>query len=140
MGNSVLPGCAVLDVEKAGFHACGPDRVVEVAVVQVEAKRAPFGHAVADEGPFWEQLAGKSVCFTGELMATVCGRRLSRDAATALACEAGLIVAPRVTRGLDFLVLADVRSMSGKAKLARKYGIPLLAEWDLWRAMGLGVS
>ncbi|MGE0190456.1 MAG: hypothetical protein AB7T63_00295 [Planctomycetota bacterium] len=31
-------------------------------------------------------------------------------------------------------------SYSIQAKLARKYGIPLLAELDLWRAMGLGSS
>ncbi|MEZ6009760.1 MAG: exonuclease domain-containing protein [Planctomycetota bacterium] len=110
------------------------------AAAPEEAKQAPSGHAVADEGPCWDQFAGKTVCFTGELMATVDGRRLSRDDATALACEAGLIVAPRVTKRLDFLVLADVHSMSGKAKLARKYGIPLLAEWHLWRAMGLEVT
>ena len=85
-------------------------------------------------------LAGKSVCFTGELAATIAGEPVSRERAESLAREAGLVVAKGVTKSLDFLVLADPMSMSGKAKKARQYGTRLLAEPVFWSALGVAVD
>lgn len=85
-------------------------------------------------------LAGKSVCFTGELAATIGGEPVSREQAESLARDAGLVVANSVTKSLDFLVLADPMSMSGKAKKARQYGTRLLAEPVFWSALGVSVD
>ncbi|MBL9088797.1 MAG: hypothetical protein JNM10_16785 [Planctomycetia bacterium] len=85
-------------------------------------------------------LAGKSVCFTGELAAVIGGTRVAREQAEALAAAAGLVVAKSVTKALDLLVLADPQSMSGKARKARAYGITLLAEAVFWRAIGVKVD
>ena len=82
-------------------------------------------------------LVGKSVCFTGELAATIDGEPVSRERAEALARAAGLVVLKGVTKKLDVLVLADPESMSGKAKKAREYGTTLLAEAVFWRAIGV---
>ncbi|MFO0931353.1 MAG: exonuclease domain-containing protein [Planctomycetota bacterium] len=87
-----------------------------------------------------DDLAGKSVCFTGELAATIGGIPVSREQAEALAAAAGLVVARGVTKALDLLVLADPQSMSGKAKKARAYGTTLLAEAVFWRAIGVKVD
>jgi len=49
-------------------------------------------------------------------------------------------VRPRVTRELDYLVAADPDTMSGKAKKARSYGIPILAEARFWQLLGIQVD
>lgn len=93
-----------------------------------------------DVGDVRLSLAGKSVCFTGELAATIDGEPVSREQAEALAVAAGLTVAKGVTKKTDLLVLADPNSMSGKAKKAREYGTTLMAEAVFWRAVGVKVD
>lgn len=85
-------------------------------------------------------LAGLTVCFTGELTCRHGGQRLTRSRAWALAERAGLIVAPRLTKTTDLLVLADCDSTSEKARKARQYGTRLIAEPAFWEQIGVEVN
>lgn len=85
-------------------------------------------------------LAGKSVCFTGELLGSVNGQRVTRQIAEQHAVKAGLLVHPGVTKGLDILVVADPDTQSGKAKKARGYGTRIMAEIAFWQALGINVE
>jgi DNA polymerase-3 subunit epsilon len=85
-------------------------------------------------------LMGKSVCFTGALLGCVDGAPIDRAQAEQLAVNAGLIVAPRVTKSLDILVVADPHTLSGKAKKAREYGTRIMAEMAFWNAIGVAVE
>jgi ATP-dependent Lhr-like helicase len=84
--------------------------------------------------------AGLTVCFTGELICRYEGERLTRPRAGALAERAGLIVAPRLTKNVDLLVLADPDSTSEKASKARRYGTRLIAETAFWEMIGAEVN
>jgi DNA polymerase-3 subunit epsilon len=85
-------------------------------------------------------LGGKRVCFTGEHQCTLNGKPISREMASALATSAGLDVVDNVSRKLDFLVLADPESQSGKARKARAYGVRILHEAVFWKTIGIGVD
>ncbi len=85
-------------------------------------------------------LEGKSVCFTGELTCSHDGQPVTREMAHRLAENAGMTVAPRVTKKLDILVVADPDSLSGKARKAREYGIRIVAEVAFWSMIGVEVS
>jgi ATP-dependent helicase Lhr and Lhr-like helicase len=95
---------------------------------------APSGPAA--KGSF----VGLTVCFTGELTCRYEGQRLTRPRAWALAERAGLIVAPRLTKTVDLLVLADPDSTSEKAQKARRYGTRLIAETAFWQMIGVEVN
>lgn len=82
-------------------------------------------------------ICGHTVCFTGALYASIGGERATREMATAVATEQGMIVAKGVTKKLDYLVVADPDSLSGKAKKAREYGTRILAELVFWNLMGV---
>ncbi len=68
----------------------------------------------------------KSVCITGKLPS---GKKKSEY--KALLQAAGYQLVDRVSKDLDFLVLADPSSQSSKAKKARSYGVELISEEDL---------
>jgi DNA polymerase-3 subunit epsilon len=85
------------------------------------------------------KLAGKTVCFTGELLCSREATLVSRQLAEELASEAGLRPVDRVTRQLDILVVADPHTMSAKACKARDYGTRIMAEQAFWRAIGIEV-
>lgn len=82
-----------------------------------------------------DDLNSKSVCFTGELVGTINGHRITRDIAEQLASSAGLKVQANVTRSLDLLIVADPNTQSGKAKKAREYGVRIMAEVAFWKAI-----
>jgi DNA polymerase III subunit epsilon len=89
----------------------------------------------------WDgEIQGQSVCFTGELVCKYEGQQVTREMAQALVEQAGMIVAPRVTKKLDMLVVADPNSMSGKARKAREYGVRIVAETAFWPMIGIEVS
>ena len=132
----------ISDLERADLEAVarllglGPD-----ALDVTEGSAGGAGPAAGVSAvPRAEDLTGRSVCFTGELVATIDGEPVSRAHAEALARAAGLVVARGVTKSLDLLVLADPHSMSGKAKKARQYGTRILAEPVFWRAIGVRVD
>lgn len=85
-------------------------------------------------------MAGCSICFTGELTGTMNGRPISREFAQSIATRNGMIVKSGVSRKLDYLVMADVESDSGKAVKARAYGTRILSEAHFWRLMRLQVQ
>jgi ATP-dependent Lhr-like helicase len=98
------------------------------------------GSTRATERPPRDELAGRTVCFTGALACQHDGEPLTRERAAALATAAGLTVLPRVTKSLDLLVLADPHSTSGKARQAREYGTRLVAETAFWEMIGVEVQ
>ncbi len=86
------------------------------------------------------EFAGRSGCFTGESVCFVGGQRLDRTTQELLAARAGLVVAPRVTKKLDLLVLADPKSLSGKAGKAADYGVRRIAERAFWPTVGVVID
>jgi DNA polymerase-3 subunit epsilon len=86
------------------------------------------------------ELVGKSVCFTGQLSATIDGKSISRDVAETLAKDAGLCIASNVTKKLDLLVVADPYTQSSKAKKAREYGTRILSDTVFWRMVGIATD
>jgi DNA polymerase III subunit epsilon len=87
-----------------------------------------------------ESLAGKTVCFTGELRCEFDGRPITREIAESLAEAAGLIAKGGVSRKLDILVTADPLTLSGKGRKAREYGTRVIAESVFWQMIGLAVD
>lgn len=85
-------------------------------------------------------LAGKSVCFTGELISKHQGMMIDRTMAQQFAMERGLIIKAGVSKNLDFLVTADPNSLSGKSKKAREMGIKIIAEPVFWNMLGIAVE
>ncbi len=90
--------------------------------------------------PAVQNLAGKNVCFTGEMSCSHCGELITRQAAEQLATEAGLRVVDSVTKKLDILVVSDPNTQSGKAQKAQRYGIRILHEPVFWSAIGVEVQ
>lgn len=85
-------------------------------------------------------LKGRTVCFTGAMNASIEGERATRERATVIAIDHGMIVVKGVTKKLDYLVMADPDSMSGKAKKAHKYGTRILAESVFWNLVGVNTD
>jgi len=74
-------------------------------------------------------LDGLRVCFTGE--AFVEGKQIKREHLELLASKAGMQPVFDVTKSnCDLLVASDVYTMSGKAKKAIKYKIPIISVTD----------
>ena len=70
---------------------------------------------------------GKRVCFTGAATG-ISGGAISREDLEALAAKVGLHPVRDVTKkGCDILVAADTSTMSGKAKKAKEWGIPVIS-------------
>jgi DNA polymerase-3 subunit epsilon len=70
---------------------------------------------------------GKRVCFTGEASG-FSGNTIDRVELEALAAKVGLHPVRDVTKkGCDILVAADTSTMSGKAKKAKDWGIPIIS-------------
>jgi DNA polymerase-3 subunit epsilon len=85
-------------------------------------------------------LSGKRVCFTGECQCRLKGEAITRELATELATQSGLVVVESVTKKLDLLVVADPLTQSGKAKKAQKYGIRVMHEPVFWKVVGLAIE
>jgi ATP-dependent Lhr-like helicase len=90
--------------------------------------------------PVSGSLAGLTVCFTGELLCSYQGERLTRARAWRLAEDAGLTVARSLTKKVDLLVLAETDSESEKARKARMFGTRLVAETAFWEMIGIEVN
>jgi DNA polymerase-3 subunit epsilon len=82
--------------------------------------------------------AGVRVCFTGSAV-DADGHVMSRESLELIAAARGLQPVSAVTKkGCDLLVAADRATQSGKAKMARKYGIPIIEVGDFLRAIDSG--
>lgn len=113
---------------------------LERALRDAAAKLSGLEIARSRAGAVRSKLAGKTVCFTGELQCLIHGARVTREQAEQLASSVGLRVRPSVTKKLDLLVVADPYTQSIKAKKARKYGIRILHEPVFWREAGIRVD
>jgi len=118
-----------------GQNESALDSVLESAAIQLATAK----NSIESTGSARE-LAGKVVCFTGELQAAINGQPITREIAEALAEDAGLIISNNVTKKLDILVVADPNTQSGKAKKARNYGIRILSDAVFWRMIGVAVD
>ncbi len=78
-------------------------------------------------------LAGKSFCFTGELVS------MKRSDAEKMVRAAGGIVRSSVTKDLSYLVTNDPASGSEKNRKAREYHIPVISENDFLSMLGRSV-
>lgn len=87
-----------------------------------------------------ENWVGRSVCFTGECSCSILGTMISRTEAERIATEKGLKVMNSVTKKLDYLVVADPNTQSGKAQKARTYGVHIIHEPRFWRQLGINVD
>lgn len=95
------------------------------------------GAATASPSAEIELRAGMLVCFTGDARRMFEERELSRALAAELAEHAGLVVKSGVSKKLHVLVAADTDSLSGKAKKARDYSIPIITHEQFWSAVGI---
>ena len=101
------------------------DRLLEVGVVPQKATaRRPSDEEL--EGP----LGGKSFVFSGAIQRVdeATGKRYTRKQLQALVDANGGKPANDVSKGVDYLVLADPDSTSSKAKKARKLGTEIISE------------
>jgi DNA polymerase III subunit epsilon len=134
----------VTDVERADLHhvskLLGQDDSQLDQILKIASAQLSSANPVLKFSGTGNELAGKSVCFTGELQSRLNGECISREVAETLAEKAGLIVAGGVTKKLDVLVVADPNTQSGKAKKARQYGTRILAESVLWKMIGVTVD
>ncbi len=94
------------------------------------ADQLEVGHDDIPEITFRESRArlktGMRVCFTGQVV--IDGEQFDRETLQAMARENGMVPVSGVTiKGCDLLVAADPSSLSGKAKHARKHGIPIMS-------------
>ncbi len=107
---------------------------------EAERQLARAGISMASTSSVPDELIGKRVCFTGELISSIDGKPVQRAMAHAFAERAGMVVATSVTKKLDVLVVADPCSQSGKAKKAREYGTRIIAEAVFWKMIGVTVD
>ena len=106
----------------------------------IETERTARGRIASREARGSEDLTGCSVCFTGAFNCCLGGVRVTRPRAKEIARAKGLDVRDRVTKDLNYLVIADPDSMSIKAKQARNYGTRIVAELVFWKKLGVDAS
>lgn len=125
-------------------HLVGLDDA-SVAAIEAEeslrnASTIPSRSEPAAGAGVQHEYVGRTVCFTGESACSIGGELISRELAKRRASEAGVTVIDNVTKKLNYLVVSDPLSQSGKAKKARAYGIPLVHESVFWTALGVRVD
>ena len=99
------------------------DLVGKALRLPVAIPDSPQKIAVNDE----HLCVGKRICFTGEAIGHS-GETIGRSELEALASKVGLHPVSDVTKkGCDILVAADESTMSGKAKKAKDWGIPVIS-------------
>jgi len=106
-----------------------PDQVPELTAT------APAPEAVRENA-----LEGVTVCFTGEVDATVDGRPVTRQDLVDAAASRGMVSKSGVSRKLDLLVTADPHSLSGKARKARELGTRIITAAGFLTMIGLAVD
>jgi DNA polymerase-3 subunit epsilon len=119
----------------------GFDEAAVAALESVESATNACTGAMDSPAPALQStlndFVGRTVCFTGESMSRKDGEPVSRERARCLASAAGVQVVSSVTKKLDFLIVADALSESGKARKAREAGIPLVHETVFWSTLGI---
>ena len=121
-----------------GFHGSELDEILEIASQRISRELTKDKSTL--DPLRREQLAGKRVCFTGECQCRHLGQTITREMATELAKNHGMIVVESVTKKLDLLVVADPLTQSGKANKTHKYGIRIMHEAVFWKVLGVEVE
>lgn len=138
----ILNGCVALAGHQVasllGFHGSDLDELLEMASQKM--LQEPTEDKSTLKPLRREQLTGKRVCFTGECQYRHLGQTITREMATELATNRGMIVVESVTKKLDLLVVADPLTQSGKAKKAHKYGLRIMHEAVFWKLLGVEVE
>lgn len=106
-------------------------------IIDLEKAVLPSLQKSAEENQ--QEYVGKSVCFTGQLISSIDGVPIDRKKAQELALQKGMVVKSGVSQKLDYLVVADPHTQSGKAKKARQVGTKIIAEPVFWRMLGVSV-
>lgn len=117
------------DLTRVARLLCLPEEVLEAAMVPPELEE-PGQTRKVEGGMALEP--GDWVVLTGEM-------ERARAEWTALLEERGLVVKGGVSKKVKLLIAADPDSLSGKAKKAREYGIPIVGEAWLVSAIADGV-
>lgn len=117
-----------------GFKQISDEQIHKLSKM---SETATIGEMPTDS---YENMSGKSVCFTGESSCFIGGLIMTREQSEQLAASKGLIVKSSVTKKLDMLVVSDSNTQSGKAKKARQYGIRIICEPVFWRLLGINVD
>ena len=122
----------LLDIPRSDYHALLHEVIKEHETGTLKRRGI--------SGTINPEIIGKTICFTGTMTCMINGIPARRAFAERSAMKCGLAVMKNVTRDLDFLVVADPDTMSGKAKKARDYGIRIIAEPVFWRMVGVDVE
>ena len=142
LGAAALIDGIVTDAERKDIHQVATllgrstDEVDNV-LTQAELQMASLAETVR---AVTSELEGQTVCFTGELIGKLDGKKIDRSDAQMMATRAGLKVLTGVTKKLNILVVADPHTQSGKADKAREYGTRIMAENVFWKAIGVDVE
>ena len=83
--------------------------------------------------------SGMRICFTGEVI--INGKTIHRNLLEEKAALVGMQPVSSVTKkGCDLLVAADPSSQSGKARKARRYGIPVIMVAEFLNEVGIEIT
>jgi DNA polymerase-3 subunit epsilon len=103
----------------------GLSREQALAAIHEAATTEAACAAVSDDAAFAQDCfrlsPGDRVVFTGDML-------VPREVWIGRAADAGLIAHPSVTKGVALVIAADPDSLSGKARKAASYGIPIVTE------------
>jgi DNA polymerase III subunit epsilon len=125
-----------------GLNSGTVESDLDSALAKITSSRnyASFTDTGSERSFVVPDMKGKTVCFTGESLCRVNGEFVSRSMAMSLAEKSGIMFTDSMTKRVDMLVVADPHTQSGKAQKARKYGIPIMPEFDFWRSLGVNVE
>ena len=130
--DGILTAAELADLVKVGMLLGQPTETIAAALDET-GQQTPAPSGAVPAGPGFVLLAGDLVVLTGEMSRTRGDLELEL---TAL----GLVPWRAVTKKVKLLVAADPDSLSGKARKARDYGIPIVDETTLARLCGAGLA
>ena len=84
-----------------------------------------------------EDLKGKLVCFTGDILVVSSGQEYDKDGLTSVSKNKGINISSSLNKKVDILVAQDVFSQSSKIQKAKNYGIRILDSNDFARKIGV---
>lgn len=128
------------DLRSVGDLLAIPKGKLEEMIQEATREVSRAANPVARRPREGRDFTGTTICFTGEMTCRIKGNLASRSVAEAIAADHGMVVKNSVTKGLDYLVVPDPNSMSGKAKKVRRYGVRLVAEPVFWQWMEVDVE
>ena len=86
---------------------------------------------------YLEDLEGKLVCFTGDILVVSSGQEYDKDSLISVSKNKGISISSTLNKKVDILVAQDVFSQSSKIQKAKNYGIRILDSNDFARKIGV---